>query len=197
MNIDNGPWIRHEGEEWSKEAHSPVDGAAWPKDGLGLQPQGWSSWDAGECLYSIDVDSQGKRIATAGSDAKVKVWSVLPLLSLAAEHDEAQHPRLLATISEHSAPVNTVRCVIGSYGQASHAPSRAASKACTLRPADSPAARSSWRPAQTIGWCASSSCYRDPARLFSAPRRASRIGSSCTRCAGTGERTLRGSRGPG
>lgn len=62
-------------------------------------------------MYSIDIDSPGKRVATAGSDTKVKVWNLVPLLSARAEEDEAQFPKLLATLTDHCAPVNTVRQV--------------------------------------------------------------------------------------
>ena len=68
---------------------------------------------AEQSIFSIDVDSVGKKVATAGSDAKVKVWSLRPLLSAAAEEDENRHPQLLATLTEHCAPVNTVRCAPG------------------------------------------------------------------------------------
>ncbi|KAK9842260.1 hypothetical protein WJX81_003301 [Elliptochloris bilobata] len=59
-------------------------------------------------VYSIDVHPGGTRFATAGSDHKVKVWSLLPLLDARLDGD-IDCARLLATLSDHHAPVNAVR----------------------------------------------------------------------------------------
>jgi protein HIRA/HIR1 len=59
-------------------------------------------------IYSIDVHPGGTRFATAGSDHKVKLWSLLPLLDARFDAD-AEGTRLLATLTDHHAPVNVVR----------------------------------------------------------------------------------------
>ena len=64
---------------------------------------------AGQSLYSIDIDALGKRVATAGSDSIARIWRLAPILSAAAEKDEARFPRLLATLNAHLHPINTVR----------------------------------------------------------------------------------------
>ena len=60
-------------------------------------------------MYSIDIDALGKRVATAGSDSIARIWRLAPILSAAAEKDEAKFPRLLATLNAHLHPINTVR----------------------------------------------------------------------------------------
>lgn len=59
-------------------------------------------------IFSIDVHPGGTRFATAGADHKVKVWSLLPLLDARLDA-AADCARLLATLSDHLAPVNVVR----------------------------------------------------------------------------------------
>ena len=59
-------------------------------------------------IYSIDVHQGGTRFATAGFDHKVKVWNLLPLLDARLDA-AADCARLLATLSDHLAPVNVVR----------------------------------------------------------------------------------------
>jgi len=59
-------------------------------------------------IFSIDADSTGTRLVTGGSDSKVKVWSMGPLLDAQAEAKEGAS-RLLATLDQHASPVNVVR----------------------------------------------------------------------------------------
>jgi len=59
-------------------------------------------------LYGLDCAADGVRFATAGGDHKVKVWALQPVLSAAAEADEAQ-PKLLATLASHFGAVNALR----------------------------------------------------------------------------------------
>ena len=50
----------------------------------------------------------GTRFATAGSDHKVKVWNLLPVLDVQQELT-AGTPKLLATLADHFGPVNVAR----------------------------------------------------------------------------------------
>ena len=59
-------------------------------------------------MFSVDVHPTGTRFATAGSDHKVKVWNLLPLLDVKQELDPAA-PKLLATLADHFGPVNVAR----------------------------------------------------------------------------------------
>ena len=73
-----------------------------------LEKPPWVFHAGGSAIYSIDVDPGGTRFATAGSDHHVKVWSLLPLLD--ARLDGATEcSALLATLGDHTAPVNVVR----------------------------------------------------------------------------------------
>lgn len=47
-----------------------------------------------------------RRFATGGADCLVKVWSLAPVLD---PHKEQAGPLVLATLSDHSSTVNTVR----------------------------------------------------------------------------------------
>ena len=122
MNIDVPPWVSHGGgllsfavgQRTAFPAVKLANATASEPDALALVLRNCTGITdavlAEQSIFSIDVDSVGKKVATAGSDAKVKVWSLRPLLSAAAEQDENRHPQLLATLTEHCAPVNTVRC---------------------------------------------------------------------------------------
>ena len=122
MNIDVPPWVSHGGGAFQLLLRAVVHflccgtckAPASELDPLGLGLENCPGLTdvvlAEQSIFSIDVDSVGKKVATAGSDAKVKVWTLRPLLSAAAEEDENTHPQLLATLTEHCAPVNTVRC---------------------------------------------------------------------------------------
>lgn len=59
-------------------------------------------------LYGIDVHPDGRRLVTAGMDSKVRVWNMAPVREGAQEAEEAV-PKLLATMDQHAASVNTVR----------------------------------------------------------------------------------------
>ena len=60
----------------------------------------WVSHE-GQSLLSVDVHPDGSRVATAGQDGKVKLWSVAPILDPTQEAD-ARVPRLLATLTGHT-----------------------------------------------------------------------------------------------
>ena len=64
----------------------------------------WVSHE-GQSLLSVDVHPDGSRVATAGQDGKVKLWSVAPILDPTQEAD-ARVPRLLATLTGHFGAVN-------------------------------------------------------------------------------------------
>lgn len=57
-------------------------------------------------VYTVHVQSSGRRFATGGADALVKVWSLAPVLD--AQKEQAG-PLVLATLSDHTSTVNTVR----------------------------------------------------------------------------------------
>ena len=59
-------------------------------------------------IYSIACHPSGQRFATCGSDNKIKIWSLKPLLS-ARESDLESAPRQLATLTDSISPVNVVR----------------------------------------------------------------------------------------
>lgn len=63
---------------------------------------------AGQSILSIDVQSCGDRVATAGLDYKVKIWNLIPVLNSTAEVDPSV-PRLLSTLGDHFGPVNVAR----------------------------------------------------------------------------------------
>lgn len=56
----------------------------------------------------MDVHPHGTRVATAGSDHKVKIWNMLPVTDVQQELS-AVMPKLLATLADHYAPVNVAR----------------------------------------------------------------------------------------
>ena len=57
-------------------------------------------------MYTVHVQAGGRRFATGGIDCLVKVWSLAPVLD--AQKEKAG-PLVLATLSDHSSTVNTVR----------------------------------------------------------------------------------------
>lgn len=62
----------------------------------------------GNPIFSVDVHPHGTRVATAGSDHKVKIWNMLPVTDVQQELNAAV-PKLLATLADHYAPVNVAR----------------------------------------------------------------------------------------
>lgn len=67
---------------------------------------GWAPAPAGG-VYTIHVQHTGRRFATGGADAQVKIWSMAPILD--AQKEKGGGPLVLATLSDHSSTVNTVR----------------------------------------------------------------------------------------
>ncbi|GFR47461.1 hypothetical protein Agub_g9187 [Astrephomene gubernaculifera] len=62
----------------------------------------------GAAIQGVDIDPSGQRIATCGNDNKVRIWSMRPVLSEAAEQDPAV-PKQLALLGDSTTPVNCVR----------------------------------------------------------------------------------------
>ena len=62
---------------------------------------------AGTPLYSLDIHPSGSRLATSGSDHKVKIWSLTAALSVRSEVSKSS--KLLATLTDHGGPVNVIR----------------------------------------------------------------------------------------
>ena len=83
----------------------------------------------------MHVQSSGRRFATGGADALVKVWSLAPVLD--AQKEQAG-PLVLATLSDHTSTVNTVRfSKNGKYlasGEAAWFDVGQAARACNQRP---------------------------------------------------------------
>ena len=67
-----------------------------------------SNAGVGGPIFSVDVHPHGTRFATAGSDHKVKVWNLLPVLNVHQELS-SDTPKLLATLADHFGPVNVAR----------------------------------------------------------------------------------------
>ena len=63
---------------------------------------------AGTPLYSLDIHPNGSRLATSGSDHKVKIWRLAAVLNVKAEAS-SKTSRLLATLADHGGPVNVIR----------------------------------------------------------------------------------------
>ncbi|KAL4441231.1 hypothetical protein ABPG77_011468 [Micractinium sp. CCAP 211/92] len=69
-----------------------------------LEKVPWCTHEGG--VYTIHVQHSGLRFATGGIDSQVKVWAMAPLLDA---RKEQAGPLLLATLTDHSSTVNTVR----------------------------------------------------------------------------------------
>lgn len=83
-------------------APSPLSHASGPCPSMSLpSPPGCP-------IFSVDVHPGGDKVATCGSDNKVFIWNMQPILSHQAEVDPSV-PKLLATLSDHYGPVNVVR----------------------------------------------------------------------------------------
>lgn len=59
-------------------------------------------------IYAVDVHPKGGKLATAGGDNVLHVWNMVPILDETQEL-KSEVPKLLATLTEHSGPVNAVR----------------------------------------------------------------------------------------
>lgn len=62
----------------------------------------------GSPIHSVDIDSAGERLVTAGGDKKVRVWALRCVLHEQSELDPAS-PKVLATLSEHYGTVHAAR----------------------------------------------------------------------------------------
>ncbi len=112
MILDKPYWVNHNGAR-AKQTQGTAQLArhsTHPRytDGPVKYPVVLDLAPAGNPIWSIDIDHEGKRVVTAGSDHKIKVWAAGPILSANAEANAAQ-PRLLATISDHITAVNVAR----------------------------------------------------------------------------------------
>ncbi|CAM6104964.1 unnamed protein product [Calypogeia fissa] len=67
---------------------------------------------AGLQIFSLDIQPDGSRFATAGGDHKVRIWSMAALQNL---DDGISQPRLLATLRDHFGSVNCVRWSQGGH----------------------------------------------------------------------------------
>ena len=65
------------------------------------------SHQSGAAIFTVDVHPSGIRFATGGGDARVRVWSLAPLLDAGAE--AAGAPRALATLTDGVGAVNALR----------------------------------------------------------------------------------------
>jgi protein HIRA/HIR1 len=123
MYLDKPPWLVQDGKAlvcrmgWVAGAARAAGGALRRRraarrrapghgSGNGSPPAPGPRSPSGQ-TFSVDVDAEGARLVTAGSSA-VRVWNMAPVLDEAAELD-ASVPRLLATMQDHSAPVNVAR----------------------------------------------------------------------------------------
>ncbi|KAJ7568686.1 hypothetical protein O6H91_01G044100 [Diphasiastrum complanatum] len=59
-------------------------------------------------IFSLDIQSSGLRLATAGGDHKVRIWNMKPLSARESDVDFTS-PKLLATLRDHFGSVNCVR----------------------------------------------------------------------------------------
>ena len=85
-------------------------------------------------IFSIDIHPDGQRFVTAGGDNTIKIWSMAPMLNEAAEADPSAH-KCLATLTQHTRPVNCVRWAGRSHRLASASDDNLA-LIWTLKPSD-------------------------------------------------------------
>ncbi|ORZ19308.1 WD40-repeat-containing domain protein [Absidia repens] len=64
--------------------------------------------DKKQCIYSIDIHPDGKRLVTGSLDTTVKIWNTEPIYNEQAEKDP-QCPKLLCTLTSHGGAVLCVR----------------------------------------------------------------------------------------
>lgn len=58
-------------------------------------------------IFSVSVHPDGSRVATAGLDAKIRIWATAPILS--AQMEAQGVPKSLCTLTMHNGPVMVVR----------------------------------------------------------------------------------------
>lgn len=111
MLLEKVPWCTHDGQCWHARGWGDVSRERQPAQplqpaaaGSGL-PAALPVVPAGG-IYTVHVQQSGRRFATGGADSLVKVWSLAPVLDAAREK---AGPLVLATLSDHSSTVNTVR----------------------------------------------------------------------------------------
>ena len=99
--IDKPEWVNHDGEALTPLGLATAHGALPPA------ACSWQHAPAGKQLFSVDIDCTSARVCTSGEDCKVKVWDFVSVSNAAAE--QSSRPRLLASLSDHTGPVNTAR----------------------------------------------------------------------------------------
>lgn len=63
----------------------------------------------GKAINSLDVSSDGARLATAGSNGKIRIWTMQAVLDHLVEQDSSL-PKKLATLTDHTeVDINIVR----------------------------------------------------------------------------------------
>ena len=103
MLVDKVPWITHGGNRCKHPACFYTFGFPGRSTTHRTVSAG-----TGTPLYSLAIHPSGSRLATSGSDHKVKIWSLATILSVKAEATKSSH-KLLATLENHGGPVNVIR----------------------------------------------------------------------------------------
>ena len=105
MIVDKPHWVSHEGARG--QFAGPRLGI---RQDLRERSDGHALVDAGRRIFSVDIDQTATRLCTSGEDCKAKIWNLGALIDPANESAEQQGPsRLLASLSDHTGPVNTAR----------------------------------------------------------------------------------------
>ncbi|KAG2438957.1 hypothetical protein HYH02_010749 [Chlamydomonas schloesseri] len=68
----------------------------------------WIQHAGGVSIMGVDLDPSGVRMATCGSDNRIRIWAMRPVLSEVAEQDPAV-PKQLAVLCDALTPINAIR----------------------------------------------------------------------------------------
>jgi len=107
-------WLKH---HLAEALRGPAHARAWAWGGGREEPQAVTMivekpmWlrHAGLQIFSLDIQPNGLRFATAGGDHKVRIWNMKPLAERDADLDSSSANKLLATLRDHFGSVNCVR----------------------------------------------------------------------------------------